>query len=319
MKIVPFTRGHLEDAADIFAGNYKQLRLSFEELPIKYENKAVILPLLERITNKHFSAAALEGDRLIGYMTGAANLKEFKGSAAGVYVPEWGHSAIEDNKEKIYYELYRFLSKEWVANKNYTHCLTFYANDAVLKELFYQLCFGLLVIDGLMPVEPIETGALEGVVVREAVAEDVLGIMKLHKHINVHLSEAPVFLRYNHEEAPLEETIKMFINDGVKTFVAERDGEIISSIRAVLNEGPNADIVQDEGTLGINFGYTNPEIRGSGIATNVLAKLIDWGVKNGMKRATVDFESQNREGARFWLRHFKPICYSVIRKVDDRV
>jgi GNAT superfamily N-acetyltransferase len=320
LKILAFTDEYIKDAADIFADNYKLLREANPELPIKYEKPDAIVPALKNIIERNPSAVAMEGDRVLGYMTGYAGIKEYKGSALGVYIPEWGHSSLaSDNKELIYYELYSYLSKQWVERKNYTHCITFYSKDSTLKELFYNLCFGLLVIDGLMPVQQIKTSEMDEVVIREAESRDFPGLSELDKSINAHLNKSPIFLYKPKAEADIEELKSEFFNDEVKTFIAEKQGKIVSCIRGMLGKGPNVDIVQDKDTLGIDFGYTSADMRGSGIATNVLAKLIEWGLNNGMKRCAVDFESQNREAAAFWLRHFKPICHSVIRKVDDRV
>jgi hypothetical protein len=33
----------------------------------------------------------------------------------------------------------------------------------------------------------------------------------------------------------------------------------------------------------------------------------------------VDFEPQNIPAAHFWLKHFQPVCYSLIRHVDERI
>jgi len=320
IQIKPFQKSHVEEAANIFIQNYKILQKEYKELPSKYEDRNIIIPMLEDIIISNPSAVAIENGRVIGYMTGFANIKEFKGSAMGVYIPEWGHSSLPiENREEIYYELYRSISNEWVSNKNYAHCITYYANDELLKDIFYQLSFGLLVIDGVMPLHKSEVSDMDGIVVREAIEKDISGIKELDQNINKHLNKAPIFLYNTCEEQSDEEVKNEFINDEVKTFVAEKQGEILSCIRGMIHKSPNARILQDQGTLGINFGYTKPNIRGFGLAAKVLAELINWGIDNDMKRCAVDFESQNREGARFWLKHFKPICYSAIRKVDDRV
>jgi hypothetical protein len=54
------------------------------------------------------------------------------------------------------------------------------------------------------------------------------------------------------------------------------------------------------------------------LASNILGNVLNWGLKNNMKRCSVDFESANIEGRKFWLKHFNPVCYSAIRKLDDR-
>ncbi|WP_425447891.1 hypothetical protein [Dethiothermospora halolimnae] len=317
IEIKPFINNYVEDAVKIFTDNYGRLRRDHKELPGKYEKLDSIFSLLKGISDNP-SAVAIKNGEVVGYMAGYANIKEFKGNNKGVYIPEWGHSSLgNDNKEDIYYRLYRYLSKEWISMENYTHCITYYANDDLLKELFFNLSFGLLVIDGLRPMVPIEIDRSKDILIRRAKLDDIMDIKRFDKGINAHLSREPIFLNRG-KEPTIEELKNNFFNKDVITFVAERQGEMVSAIRAMVGKGPNAKTVQDKGTLGVNFGYTDPRTRGLDIATNVLAEVINWGIKNGMKHCTVDFESQNREGKRFWLRHFEPICHSVIRKVDDR-
>jgi hypothetical protein len=51
----------------------------------------------------------------------------------------------------------------------------------------------------------------------------------------------------------------------------------------------------------------------------VLNHGLDWAQSTGYERCAVDFEPQNLAGARFWLKHFQPVCYSLIRHVDERI
>ena len=45
-------------------------------------------------------------------------------------------------------------------------------------------------------------------------------------------------------------------------------------------------------------------------------KVLESG--QGYVRCAVDFEPENVLGARFWLRAFQPVCYSLFRQVDER-
>jgi GNAT superfamily N-acetyltransferase len=60
-------------------------------------------------------------------------------------------------------------------------------------------------------------------------------------------------------------------------------------------------------------------VRNSGIGTALLKHSLDWARSAGYERCAVDFEPENISGARFWLRHFRPVCYSLVRHVDERV
>ena len=62
-----------------------------------------------------------------------------------------------------------------------------------------------------------------------------------------------------------------------------------------------------------------PAERSGGLATALLQHVVDWAAEQGAARISVDFETQNIDGARFWLRHFQPVAYSLLRQVDDRI
>ena len=65
--------------------------------------------------------------------------------------------------------------------------------------------------------------------------------------------------------------------------------------------------------------YTVERYRRSGIGAALLNRLIAEAKSARYERLSVDFESINTLGSRFWLKYFKPVCYSVIRTLDDRV
>ena len=59
--------------------------------------------------------------------------------------------------------------------------------------------------------------------------------------------------------------------------------------------------------------------RRTGIASELLCELFEMEKRNDSIFYSVDFESQNIEGRKFWLRYFTPIVYSMMRKIDDRI
>ena len=71
--------------------------------------------------------------------------------------------------------------------------------------------------------------------------------------------------------------------------------------------------------MGINFGFTDPGIRGTGVGAKILDKILEWGRSKGKTACAVDFESANVLGRSFWLHHFKAVCFSAIRFVDPKV
>ena len=60
-------------------------------------------------------------------------------------------------------------------------------------------------------------------------------------------------------------------------------------------------------------------MRGTGIGTALLRHGFEWARSSGYTHCSVDFESANLPGSRFWLRHFEPVCHSLMRRVDPRL
>jgi predicted GNAT family acetyltransferase len=60
-------------------------------------------------------------------------------------------------------------------------------------------------------------------------------------------------------------------------------------------------------------------VRGEGIATALLAHALKSARQSECEQCAVPFEPMNLLGTRFWLKYFDPVCFSVLRIIDDRV
>jgi GNAT superfamily N-acetyltransferase len=76
--------------------------------------------------------------------------------------------------------------------------------------------------------------------------------------------------------------------------------------------------VLSQSGVAITGAYVLPEFRGKGVAEALLDTLLAWAKAQGKTTCSVDFESSNGYAAGFWLRYFKPVCYSLLRRVDPR-
>jgi ribosomal protein S18 acetylase RimI-like enzyme len=320
IKIKLFKKEHVEEASKIFIKNYKKLRKKYRALPIRYEKMDMIISLLSKLIKKNPAAIAFSNNKIVGYLTGYTRIPKFKGNAFGVYIPEWAHSSMESNEKQIvYYTLYRFLADKWIGLGCRTHCISIFANDGILSKLLNNLCFGMLVIDGVKSLRTIKTEKAKGLVIRQITEKDLPEIQEIDRHFIDHLNASPVFLYRPAKKWNIENLKNEFMNDNVKTVVAVSGGKIIACARGKLNGGEGSHILRGNGTLGVDYAYTYPDKRKKGVATALLNELIKWGASNKMAYCTVDFESQNKEAVDFWLRYFRPVCFSLIRKVDERI
>ncbi|GKX66361.1 GNAT family N-acetyltransferase [Inconstantimicrobium mannanitabidum] len=96
-------------------------------------------------------------------------------------------------------------------------------------------------------------------------------------------------------------------------------GQVVSIMEISNKKSNDAQILSDEATISIGETYTLEEFMGYGITKAILHKVIEEYSNKGYKRCAVVFESQNISGSDFWLKYFTPVCYSLVRKVDDRI
>ena len=79
VSIETFAYKHIEDAAKLFIGSYKNQRVNIGCLPPTYERLETIIRLLEGVLETHPGVVAISDGRLAGYLTGFAKIQHFKG------------------------------------------------------------------------------------------------------------------------------------------------------------------------------------------------------------------------------------------------
>ena len=94
------------------------------------------------------------------------------------------------------------------------------------------------------------------------------------------------------------------------------DEDVVAYFARTLDDDA-CGIIMDEGTASITGAYAVPGVRRQGVATALLRACVAWAAERGYARCAVDFESANIEANRFWRLHFAPVCYSLMRCVDE--
>ena len=227
MIIEEFKEKYIEDAAKLFQKNYSEIKEQYAYLPEKFENLEIICSNLKKIISENPSFIAVRSNQIIGYLTGYSNIKELKGSFSGSYIPEWGHSAIYNDREFIYENLYATISRIWAENKNFTHIISFLINTELIN-IFSMLGFGMQVIDAIRNLDITKTNILPAYKIERANESHILQLKEFHFLINRHLESPPRFLKRNTEKINDEQIIKEFLSDDKITLLATTNGEIIS-------------------------------------------------------------------------------------------
>ncbi len=314
LEIHPLEQAHLPDAAALVCARYRALRERLPLMPCRFEDPDAILPRLRDLAGHAPGVVAVRDGRLAGFLV-AYQFPDFRGRPS-TYSPEWANGAALDDSRRIYEALYTGLSAQWVSSGYCTHLLSLMANDETGIEGWRWLGFGLLAADGVRDLKPVPS-ATAGVDLHRAGPADTQQVTALLGALREHMAATPTFL-YPEDAVGAEEGEEWLADPTRAVWLAYQGTEAV----ACMVQGPAnpkaCEIIRDRGTTSIVGAYTRESARGEGIASALLNQVLAWGRAQGYERCAVDWEPMNVLATRFWMRHFQPVSYALVRHVDER-
>jgi len=317
MKITELRQQHLGEASELFAASYRTER---EIVPILDENfgtTAAVLPKLRSCLEKNRGVAVLENSKLIGFMTGFY-IDRFLGPHRGAYCPEWAHGSTDENAFEIYRLMYRDLGQRWAEDGCLTHAINFMNHAAEAQNAFAWNGFGGICFDAVRPVEPIAVELPAGLRISRMREEDIPVWLPMVDAQARHLTGSPSFMPYL-EPKKAEDLRAILDEPGNFAWMAWQGDDAVGYMKVAPSEHGAAWMVNGERKFAVNGAYVRPEHRSRGIAGMLLSAVMDWGAEEGFSRCSVDFEATNSEACGFWLKHFQPVCRSMVRRLDERI
>jgi GNAT superfamily N-acetyltransferase len=231
------------------------------------------------------------------------------GGSPGVFVPEWGHGALDPD---VYRDLYAEAAASWVGNGRTVHALSLFAVDEAGEQVWHDLGFGRAVTDRIRDVRPVGAGSGE---VRPAVPGDGAVLAGLRRRTSQYLAEPPVCRRGEYPES--EEAIDEALSGrpGYVAFLAVADGEVAGFVDTAPFAGDAPESMSGPQIVRIGGIFTVPERRRHGLGTALVDALLAWGRREGYRSCSLDHETANVAGARFWQAvGFAPVIHSVVRR-----
>lgn len=311
LQIVTLQDAHLDDAAALVARRYRALRQRKPLLPARYERSETISAMLQPLVGAGNGVVSLRAGRLVGFLAGSV-LPELLGRRS-LYSPEWANGAELEESRFLYEEMYRHAAASWVADGCFVHAISMLGHDRQGIEGWHWLGFGLAAIDALRDLTPVE-GAGATAQLRQAGAEDAAAAVPLFRGLERHLAGAPAFWIHK-----LQEPREWLSRPGRALWLAYDQGMAVGCLGAGPDYEGGCQVLQDEGTVSVELAFTHEAARGRGIGSTLLNQALAWAREKGYQRCAVDFESMNVLASRFWTRWFDPICFSLIRRIDERV
>jgi GNAT superfamily N-acetyltransferase len=317
LSIVPLVVEHLEQATEMVAARYRAQQSWSRILPPCFERPEAILPRLQDHAGNVPGVAAFCGERMVGFVLSL--LVNNRGERLA-YVPDFGHAADPEGCSDIYRRMYAAIADRWLANGCFLHGITLYPHEREAIEAWFSVGFGLVVLDALQPLAR-EWDAVQlppGLDLRRGRLEDVDAVTPLELGLERHLSASPAYLpflieggRSGWEGWLADETHALWL-----AFIGD---EAVGYLRFQPSEGLVLPTALDQ-TVAITGAYTQEAVRGRGVGTALLRRGFEWALSEGYTHCSVDFESANLSGYRFWLGSgFLPVCHSLMRRVDPRL
>lgn len=323
-EIIQTEKKYLDDLVELFIGNYKEIREKNPLLPIKYGTYEGIKPSISWMLNNCNGVIALKDGKVVGYMSSLI-LNHFKGSNRGAYTPEFAHSSTEVDKVRIYNLMRAELWKKLANLECTVHSITL-LDDDTLKNDFFMASYGLLVMDVMNTVDQlIDTTAgnlSDKYTARIASASEIESIKPLVLSYRDYMSGPPIFNNLGVEDIDVM-LERWFMEEKRSVWVVEShvgaSTEIIGFANLITDPDNASYVVRDSTILGISGTFILSEHRNGGAGSALYNTASLWAKQNGYDKISVDFESANPLALKFWLNHFVPVTYSLVRYIDDRL
>ena len=322
------SRSHVEDAAKIALSEYLEERSSVPVLP-DFNFYESLYSLISELADSDLGTVALENGKVIGYLTCYQPMQNHFGTTPGVFSPLHGHGTVKENRAKIYSWLYQKASEKWVRKGILSHAISLYAHSEAIQSFFWN-GFGLRCVDAIRKVEPITSNEYRGAKFCELSKDEIEQVVPLKNQLIKHLQKTPMFIplffQWDIQQVKEENERR-----GSRFFVIQVNGETAAFVE-IMASGENF-ACDHTGMMNICGAYMLPEYRSqaawassrqslrpaSGMFTKLLSFLMDTLGTEGYTHCGVDFESFNYTASGFWLKHFTPYTYSVVRRIDERI
>jgi GNAT superfamily N-acetyltransferase len=313
--VVPMVASHAEAAAALFVDRFARQRRLVPALPAVFQDAPNVVAKLRWLAATGNAFVAMREGRLVGYV-GWFIVPQFRGTPQkAAYCCEWGHAAIDHDQAAIYRQLYAHAAARWQAEGCGTHALTTLAHDTSLHQFLFWNGFGLAVVDAMRLLDDPAPASPDPRTYRMATKADIPAILSLDEQLTAHLSAPSVCMRRRSRDEAWQRAF--LAQDDNAVALAEEGAQVVGILRLEGRCDGACEIVRSPDTVGLSGTYVLEPYRRHGVAAGLLAEAIRWSRANGYARCSVDWESFNPSATGFWLKHFAPVCYSLVRHVES--
>jgi GNAT superfamily N-acetyltransferase len=309
-----FSAEYIPSAIELFLQSYMREKEINTLMPDKIitDPQLIINSLNSQV--KNLGVAVFSKGTLVAYMLTGATFT-FKNQKTAM-VPEYGHSAIDEDRIKLYMLMYKNLSSRLMRNKIHLHIIGHFAHDRELTNTLFQLGFGAIVTEKLRDLSPVKHNS-NLLITSE---NDPAKLVNLEQEHMQYYPKAPTFIKKNTDSETIFSDLKKHVEYNDKFLVYyENDVPVGYFTVGTLKKNSEGLLLQETNTAQVKSAFVKASFRGKGIGTALLNEAINWGRENGFERLFVEHETANYYGGEFWEKHFSSYLYFSMRYIDNTI
>lgn len=313
-QIKDFSVEDIPSAVELFMQSYMREKEITTLLPDKIitDPQLIIQSLQSHVKNP--GVAVFSKGTLVAYMLTGATF-QFKNQKAAM-VPEYGHSAIEEDRHELYRLMYMRLSSRWIQQKIHLHIFGHFAHDTELNDILFQLGFGAILSEKLRNLSPI-TSDPNVIIMVDAHSETLVELELEHREYYL---KAPIFIKKNINPDAIIADLENHLKNGDAILVYyENDVPVGYFCIGTSKKNGEGFLLQNTNTAQVKSAFVTSSFRGKGVGTALLNEAVTWARDKGFDRLFVEHETANYFGGKFWEKHFASYLYFSIRYIDNKI
>jgi ribosomal protein S18 acetylase RimI-like enzyme len=259
--------------------------------------------------------AAFEAGELVGFLVAFAPLPRFRRTErTGAHVPEWGHGVRHAQPARVYRAMYGAMAVSWAAMGCSVHTITVLAGDRPTIDAWFEMGFGMLLVDAVIDADALRVAAPPDESVRRARTADAELLAGLDAEHVAQYAQPPTSMVP--PTAWTTQAWHRFLDGGRHgAWIAEVGREAAGFVRFVDEHG-GSDATADPNGAFIDGLYVRPRARGRGIALALVSTGSIALAEDGIRHIALDYESTNPTAAAFWPTCSTAVAFSLMRVIE---
>lgn len=340
VEIVPFAAEHIEDAAALIAGSYRQHRKLEPSLAATWESRPERAQTLKGALAQGPGVLGRLDGRIVAFLICRIEVgSQTRLPVAGVpsSPPPGGgpaftlgtgrraamlaqfHARDSQVAAEIYAEMYASLAPRLITNGCFDHDVTIPAADDAAVQVWFALGFGREMVWGVRPLEPLPSRSRE-FLIRRATPGDLGALSDLYLQLARFHSRPPAFSALLLDYPGLmHELLRLLEDDSSPVWLVLDGARPLAMLAAQPGQRSFLAARTDSGMF-ISDAFTLESARFGGAGSALLGESFAWAREQGYDVCTVGWSSQNLVASRFWpARGFRPTFYRLQRRIDPSI